>query len=160
MLALKNNTNFLKTWGFLNYFLDLFFRMIRLKTLPHMMEKGKRFKREAKTTKNSAGWRKENVVFGKTKTKCKYQEKDEWHISQCDIADVVAQVMDIGSFRNGNLPRLLSSSTCKNEEFEGSQVFVDHALSGPCSSCGVHSCTGQGGKGSQKKRNPWTKVWG
>lgn len=67
--------------------------------------------------------------------------------------------MDSGSFRNGDLPRLLSSSTRKNEEFEGSQVVggLDHPLSGPCSACDVHSCTGQMGKRSQKERKPWTK---
>lgn len=34
---------------------------------------------------------------------------------------------------------------------------LDHPLSGPCSACDVHSCTGQVGKGSQKERRPWTK---
>lgn len=158
-----NNTNVLKPcfWGFFHfwtYFLEW-------KDYKHCLiwwKEERILKGRQRLQKTLQVGENKMFLLAKSKTKCKYQEKDEWHISQCHIAGVVRQLMDIGIFRNGNLPRVLSSSAHKNEEFEGSRWLwgLDHALSGPCSACGVHSCTGQGGKGSQKERNPWIKVWG
>lgn len=70
-------------------FLDLFFYMERTTSIASYDGKRKEIKKGGKESKNCHGWEKKNVSFGKTKTNCKEQGKNEWQISKCNVMGMV-----------------------------------------------------------------------